>query len=170
MKQNKKTPKNIIKQFNRPQFKIGDWVYFTWLGAKQYGYVKKIITKNWGVQYTIEAEVYKQIQKYPCGIEIKGYRTPYDVGCILREESKKLLKHTRGATNESGNDDKSRNGDVNGNNPQITTSRNISRQDVNESSSAGIRKSSSTKREDNTELRDAIQKQKDFLNGFVKKD
>jgi len=170
MKQNKKTPKNIVKQFNRPQFKVGDWVYFTWIGAKQYGYVKKIITKNWGVQYTVEAEVYKQIYRYPCGIEIKGYRTSYDAGCILREESKKLLKDKRGPIIESRDDNKSWRRDVNGNSSEVATSRNDARKDVNESSSAGICRSNTTKRENDTELNDAIQRQKDFLNGFVKKD
>ena len=170
MKQNKKTPKNIVKQFNRPQFKVGDWVYFTWLGAKQYGYVKKIITKNWGVQYTVEAEVYKQIYKYPCGIAIKGYTTSYNVGCILREESKKLLKDKGRTIDESRDDNKSWRRDVNGNSSKITTSRNNARKIVNESSSTRICDSSATKQQDNAELKAAIQKQKDFLNGFVKKD
>jgi len=170
MKQNKKTPKNIIKQFNRPQFKVGDWVYFTWLGAKQYGYVKKIITKNWGVQYTVEAEVYKQIYKYPCGIAIKGYTTSYNVGCILREESKKLLKDKRRPIIEGGDDIKSRYRDVNTDSSKSATSRNNARQDTDESSSTRICNSSATQPNNNTELKDAIQRQKDFLNGFVKKD
>tara|TARA_R110000851_G_scaffold95745_2_gene207896 strand:+ start:1792 stop:2304 length:513 start_codon:yes stop_codon:yes gene_type:complete len=170
MKQYKKTPANIVKQFKRPQFKIGDWVYFTWLGSKQQGYVKKITTQNYGVQYLVVAEEYGKTYKYPCGIEIKGYRTPYDVGCILREESKKLLKDRGRAIDEGRNDNKSRNQDVYGNNSKTTTSRNISRESVNESSSTRISKGSGKQRQDNTELKDAIQKQKDFLNGFVKKE
>ena len=170
MNQNKKTPANIVKQFKRPQFKIGDWVYFTWLGSKQQGYVKKITTQNYGVQYLVVAEEYGKTYKYPCGIEIKGYRTPYDVGCVLREESKKLLKDKGGAIVESRNDNKSQHQDVYRNNSETRTSRNNAREDVNESSSARNVESNTKKRQDTTELKDAIQKQKDFLNGFVRKD
>jgi len=170
MKQYKKTPKNIIKQFNRPQFKIGDCVYFTILGSKNEGYVKKITTQNWGVQYTVVAESYGKTYKYPCGIDIKGYKTSYHTGCIFREESKKLLKDKRRPVVESRDDNNSCRRDVNGNNSEITTSRNDARKDINESSSTSIRNNSTAQRNDNKELKDAIQKQKDFLNGFVKKD
>jgi len=169
MKQNKKTPANIVKQFKRPQFKIGDWVYFTWLGSKQQGYVKKITTQNYGVQYLVVAEEYGKTYKYPCGIEIKGYRTPYDVGCVLREESKKLLKDKGGAIDESRDDSQSWSRNVDSNNSKTTTSRNNGTKDVIKPSSTRICKSSGKQRQDNTELKDAIQKQKDFLNGFVKK-
>jgi len=30
-------PDAIIKQFSKSQFKTGDAVFFTWLGAKKYG-------------------------------------------------------------------------------------------------------------------------------------
>ena len=170
MKQYKKTPKNIIKQFNRPQFKIGDYVYFTWLGSKQEGYVKKITTQNWGVQYLVEAEEFGKTYKYPCGIDIKGYKTAYNTGCVFREESKKFLKDKRRPIDEIRNDNKSWNRNVNNNSSKSTTIRNDARKNVNESSSTRICNSSATKRQDNTELKDAIQKQKDFLNGFVKKD
>jgi hypothetical protein len=170
MKQYKKTPKNIIKQFNRPQFKIGDYVYFTFLGSKQEGYVKKITTQNWGVQYLVVADEYGKTYKYPCGIDIKGYKTSYHIGCILREETKKFLKDKRRPIDEIRNDNKSWNRNVNNNSSKSTTIRNDARKNVNESSSTRICNSSATKRQDNTELKDAIQKQKDFLNGFVKKD
>ena len=171
MKQYKKTPKNIIKQFNRPQFKIGDCVYFSFLGTqKTEGYVKKITTQNWGVQYLVVADEYGKTYKYPCGIDIKGYKTSYHIGCILREETKKFLKDKRRPIDEIRNDNKSWNRNVNNNSSKSTTIRNDARKNVNESSSTRICNSSATKRQDNTELKDAIQKQKDFLNGFVKKD
>jgi len=170
MKQYKKIPKNIIKQFNRPQFKIGDYVYFSFLGSKNEGYVKKITTQNWGVQYTVVAESYGKTYKYPCGIDIKGYKTSYHTGCVFREESKKLLKDKRRPIIEGGDDNKSRRRDVNGNSSEVATSRNNAGKNVNESSSTRICDSSTTKQRDNRELKDAIQRQKDFLNGFVKKD
>tara|TARA_R110000851_G_scaffold326240_1_gene494714 strand:- start:1412 stop:1924 length:513 start_codon:yes stop_codon:yes gene_type:complete len=170
MKQYKNTPKNIIKQFNRPQFKIGDYVYFTWLGSKQQGYVKKITTQNWGVQYLVVADEYGKTYKYPCGIDIKGYKTSYHIGCILREETKKFLKDKRRPIDEIRNDNKSWNRNVNNNSSKSTTSRHDARKNVNESGSTRICSSSATKRQNNTELKNAIQKQKDFLNGFVKKD
>ena len=164
MKQYKNTPKNIIKQFNRPQFKIGDYVYFTWLGSKQEGYVKKITTQNWGVQYLVVADDFGKTYKYPCGIDIKGYKTSYHIGCVLREESKKLLKDKRRSINESRDDNKSWNRNVNGTSAKSTTIRNNGTKNVDESSSTRICDSSTTKQQDNTELKDAIQKQKDFLN------
>ena len=171
MKQYKKTPKNIIKQFNRPQFKIGDYVYFTWLGTqKTEGYVKKITTQNWGVQYLVVADEFGKTYKYPCGIDIKGYKTSYHIGCVLREESKKLLKDKRRPVDESRDDSKSWNRNVNRISSESTTSRINGTENINESSSTRICDSSTTKQQDNTELKDAIQKQKDFLNGFVKKD
>ena len=171
MKQYKKTPKNIIKQFNRPQFKVGDCVYFSFLGTqKTEGYVKKITTQNWGVQYLVEAEEFGKTYRYPCGIDIKGYKTSYHTGCVFREESKKLLKDKRRTVDESRDDSQSWNRDVNTTSPKSTTSRNNARKNVNESSSTRICNSSTTKQQGNKELKDAIQKQKDFLNGFVKKD
>jgi len=171
MKQYKKTPANIIKQFNRPQFKIGDYVYFTFLGTqKTIGYVKKITTQNWGVQYLVVAEEYGKTYKYPCGIDIKGYKTSYHTGCVFREETKKLLKDKRRPVDESRNDNQSRYRNVNTNSPKSTTSRNNGPKNINESGSTRICDSSSEKRQDDTDLKGAIQRQKDFLNGFVKKE
>ena len=131
MKQYKNTPKNIIKQFNRPQFKIGDYVYFTWLGTqKTEAYVKKITTQNWGVQYLVVADEFGKTYKYPCGIDIKGYKTSYHIGCILREESKKLLKDKRRPVDESRNDNQSWNRNVNRNSPKSTTIRNANKRFV----------------------------------------
>jgi len=171
MKQYKKTPKNIIKQFNRPQFKVGDYVYFSFLGTeKTIGYVKKITTQNWGVQYLVVADDFGKTYKYPCGIDIKGYKTSYHTGCVFREESKKLLKDKRRPVDESRDDNKSWNRNVNADSSESTTSRNDARKNINESGSTRICNSSTTKQQGNKELKDAIQKQKDFLNGFVKKD
>ncbi len=170
MKQYKKTPANIIKQFNRPQFKIGDYVYFTFLGTqKTEGYVEKITTQNWGVQYLVVADEFGKTYKYPCGIDIKGYKTTYHSGCVFREESKKLLKDKRRSVDESRNDSQSWNRNVNTDSSKGATNRNNGRKNVNESSSTRICNNNTTKQQNNTELTDAIQKQKDFLNGFVNK-
>jgi hypothetical protein len=53
MAKNKHLPDNIEKQFNKALFKIGEPVYFTWLGAKKYGHVTNHKQTNWGIQYTV---------------------------------------------------------------------------------------------------------------------
>ena len=39
MAKKQNVPETILKQFNKPQFKVGDPVFFSWLGSKKYGYV-----------------------------------------------------------------------------------------------------------------------------------
>ncbi len=83
---------------------------------------------------------------------------------------KKLLKDKRRPIDESRDDNQSWNRNVNRNSPESTTSRNNGTKNVNESGSTRICDSSTKKQQSNTELKDAIQRQKDFLNGFVKKE
>ena len=79
-------PEAIIKQFGKTQFKTGDAVYFTWLGAKKYGYVKHVKETSWGIQYMVESNN----TRYPCGISIKGYKTAYTTGCINVDETRSI--------------------------------------------------------------------------------
>lgn len=185
MAKKQQAPDAIIKQFEKPQFKIDDAVFFTWLGAKKYGYVKTFKTSTWGVQYLVESDD----TRYPCGISIKGHKTAYTTGCINFDETRsigqdeikrriqtghsstytELFTDTRRAEDESQSESASSKRVSTSNSKSTKTPRanNKGKAVVKPSSngnSAGIGK----KRKD-SELDDAIQRQRDFLNGFVKK-
>lgn len=188
MAKNKHLPDNIEKQFNKALFKQGEPVLFTWLGAKKYGYVKNHKTTNWGIQYSIHANN----TTYPCGIQIKGYRTSYQIGCILFEETNSIgvdeLKKRIEAGPRTYTDseifrdtprpkDESRSNDSNKRESSSATNRKT-KSDTKRStrvendvkpSNNGVQQQHTKKRK-NSELDTAIQRQRDFLNGFVKRD
>lgn len=179
-------PDNIQKQFNKVQFKPGEIVFFTWLGTKKYGYVKATKETNWGIQYTVEANN----TRYPCGIQIKGYKTAYTTGCIYAEETRSISieelerrsqtggKHTYSEVirdtprpkDESGSDNRNveRVPDSTSRKTKKPKTNNVGK-DVILDSDDGMQSSNTTKRKD-SKLNSAIQRQRDFLNGFVKKD
>ena len=181
-------PDNIEKQFNKALFKQGEPVLFTWLGAKKYGYVKTHKKTGWGIQYSVRAND----TTYPCGIQIKGYRTSYHIGCIYFEETNtfgvdelkkrieagpKPLSHTeifRDATrpnNESPSRNSRKRGVASTSNRKTksnTTRSNVVENDVQPSNN-GVQQQHTKKRK-NVELDEAIQRQRDFLSGFVKRD
>lgn len=184
----KQVPKNIQDKFDKPLFKSGDAVFFSWLGQKQYGYVTKTKQSSWGIQYMVQNA---EKRNYPCGIQINTHRTQYDVGYILFEETKALSReelesrintprtftevsiNTRRSTDQSKNDVRS-NGTNTGKTNRKTTNQprkgSSTKNDV-KSSNTGMPDINSSKRKNSkTELTDAIQKQRDFLNGFVKRD
>jgi len=178
------TPDTIIKQFGKLQFKTGDAVFFTWLGAKKYGYVTKIKEATWGVMYMVESND----RRYPCGVSIKGHKTAYTTGCIDIDETRsigqdeirtriqtghsstytELFTNTRRTEDESGS--------------KLATNKRISSQNTKSTKSArsnnetkNVVKSSidadtsrTGKKRTNTKLDAAIQRQRDFLNGFIK--
>ncbi len=184
----KKVSDKIQAKFDKPQFQPGDAVFFSWLGQKQYGHVTKIKKSSWGIQYTVENGVKT---RYPCGIQIAGHRTQYDVGCIFFEETKQYSKeelesridttrtvatvsiNPRRSENQSSDDDRSNAGDIGNVSIKNTKSRNrkgSGTKDATTSSTTRVSKDNTRKRTNSkTELTDAIQRQKDFLNGFVKK-
>jgi len=179
-------PDAIIKQFSKSQFKTGDAVFFTWLGAKKYGYVKHTKETGWGVQYMVESND----TRYPCGISIKGHKTAYTTGCIDVDETRaigqdeirtriqtghsstytELFTDTRRTEDESRSksDSSKRISSQNTKSTKSTRSNNT-RKDAVKSSSNGNNTGARKKRGD-SELDDAIQRQRDFLNGFIKKD
>ena len=182
----------IQKQFEKPQFQPGTAVFFSWMGYKQVGYVKKIKKASWGIQYIVESTTGV---KYPCGIQIKGQKTHYNTGYIHFEDTRSngqddLIKrfqngpksrtitpvsiNTGGSENESSGDSKLHGGDDSKNSGKDTKPRRKkSSADVATSSSSnGVDRHATKKRKvsRNAELDTAIQKQRDFLNGFVKKD
>ena len=179
-------PDNVQKQFDKPQFKIGDPVYFNWLGSKKYGYVTSFKTVGWGVQYTIEEDNVR----YPCGIEIKTHKTAYTTGYIRYDETRsigrdELIKRIQTGhsstyselfidTRRTEIQSRSTSGvskRVSAKNTKgvKSTKSNVKGKDVVQPSSNG-NTSGNGKKRGNSELDSAIQKQRDFLNGFVKKD
>ena len=179
-------PDSVQKQFEKPQFKIGDPVFFTWLGSKKYGYVTTFKTVGWGVQYTVEEDNVR----YPCGIEIKTHKTTYTTGYIRYDETRaigqdELIKRIQTGHSSTYSElfiDTRRTAIQS--RSKSTTSKRVSTKNtkgikstepidagehVIQSSSNGNTKGVRKKR-GNHELDDAIQRQRDFLNGFVKKD
>jgi hypothetical protein len=186
MAKKQQAPDAIIKQFEKPQFKIDDVVFFTWLGAKKYGYVKTFKTSSWGIQYLVESHN----TRYPCGISIKGHKTAYTTGCISFDETRsigqdeikrriqtghsstytELFADTRRTTNESGSKSASSKRISTSNSKTNKSTRpNDTRKNVVKPSVNGNRTRTRKKRTD-TKLDNAIQRQRDFLNGFIKKD
>jgi hypothetical protein len=177
----------IQNKFNKPQFKIGDAVYFIWLGNKQYGYVRKTKQTSWGIQYTVESA---SGVKYPCGIQIQGQKTHYNTGYIFYDDTRSIgndecikrivpTTYTRVYTQpartetKSGDDDKSSRRDASENSGKTKPARKTRSSKPNDvaPSTAGNGASNTGKRKNtNTELDNAIEKQRNFLSGFVKKD
>ena len=183
MAKKQQAPDAIIKQFEKPQFKINDVVFFTWLGAKKYGYVKTYKTATWGIQYMVESDD----TRYPCGISIKGHKTAYTTGCINVDETRsigrceierriqtghsstytELFTDTGRAEDESGSKltiDKSISTSSN-KRSKSTQFNNQTKNVVESSSNANI--TGNRKKRTNNKLDAAIQRQRDFLNGFT---
>jgi hypothetical protein len=181
-----KTSDAMQARFEKPQVKVGEYVLFSFLGQKKYGYVKEFKTRNWGIQYTVESDNVR----YPCGIQIKGEKTSYNTGCIYLDESRSLGSEEcrkRAETGYYGGNSELfidtrrttvQSQDVSSNvkpvsNEDSKTTRSTRtrtpRKNASKPSVDGMPKNTRGKRT-NTELDDAISKQRDFLNGFVKRD
>jgi hypothetical protein len=188
MAKKQKVSDKIQAKFNKPQFQPGDAVFFFWMGQKQYGYVTKTKQNSWGVQYTVES---CEGVRYPCGIQIQNVKTDYHVGYIYYEdtrelgndeiqrriaeikENERISKNYRRPTITSAiNNTDSRTSNANNNCPDTKTrkSRNGITDDV-PPSSVRTNPDNSKKRKHAAKptLEDAIQRQRDFLNGFVKR-
>ena len=174
------------KLFNKVHFNPGDVVFFSWLGMKKYGYVKTHKQVGWGIQYTVQSNN----TRYPCGIQIKGTKTTYNTGCIFYEETRSCtadeLKR-RAETNQSygntelvrdtprpkdegrSNDSSKRRISNSASNKNSKSGPESSREHDGVDSNTRMQPDNSNKRT-TTKLDSAIQKQRDFLNGFVKKD
>lgn len=183
MAKKQQAPDAIIKQFEKSQFNINDAVFFTWLGAKKYGYVKTFKTSSWGIQYLVESDD----TRYPCGISIKGHKTAYTTGCINVDETRsigqdeirrriqtghsstytELFTDTRRAENESGSKLAAIKSVSSSNNKRSksTQSGNQTKNVVESSIDANTTRT--RKKRTNNKLDAAIQRQRDFLNGFT---
>lgn len=183
-------PSIIQNKFNKPQFTIDTPVYFIWLGQKKYGYIKRFKETNWGIQYTVQT---KNGMRYPCGIEIDTYRTEYHTGCIMYNETrtigtddiirrivnspdtrhiKPILANTRRTEDESQIHDRDGgpgNDKSIGKTTKTRKPRNSSK-NADKPSSNGVSKTAKRRGTDSSTLESAIEKQRNFLNGFVKRD
>ena len=175
-------PDTVQKQFNKIQFKQDQPVFFTWLGMKKYGYVIRTKQMAWGIMYTVESDG----TKYPCGISIKTHKTAYTTGCILADDTRSIgdveLKrriqsgHHSTNTEVFSNPGRTKNESRSDNNDSGRVSKTTSKQiaksnvgigkDAASSSSTRVRNDITKKRAD-SKLDTAIQKQRDFLNGFI---
>ncbi len=178
-------PENIQKQFEKPQFREGDAVFFVWLGSKKYGYVTTFKKVNWGIQYTVESEGVR----YPCGIEIKTYKTTYTTGCIRFDETRSIGQQELITRIQTGHPSTyselfidTRRTEVQSRS-KSTTSKRVSVQNSKRAKSTGSNNpatnaiqssingntSGNGKKRKNSELDAAVQRQRDFLNGFISK-
>ena len=189
MAKKQKVSDKIQAKFSKPQFQPGDAVFFFWMGQKQYGYVTKTKQASWGIQYTVES---CEGLRYPCGIQVQNIKTDYHVGYIYYEDTKTLgneeiqrriaaikeadrisKNYRRPAISSISNDTDSGTSVAtnNGTDPKTRKTRRSVTNDI-PSSSVGTNSDNSKKRTKiaNPKLEDAIQRQRDFLNGFVKRD
>lgn len=181
-------PDKIQSKFDKPQFQLGDAVFFSFLGQKRYGYVTKIKKAGWGIQYNVQSYTGTT---YPCGMRISEYTTSYRSGIIFFDETKEIgadelkrryneerealtvYRKPRRPENESSINNTEIGGDVDGitegsgaegsfdgtQHVDVTSTTRVSKQHT--------KKRASTKKQ---KLEDAFSKQKEFLNGFIKKD
>lgn len=185
----------IQKKFEKPQFQPGAAVFFSWMGQKQCGYVTKFKKVGWGIQYTVQSV---DKTNYPCGMEIQNEKTSYSVGYIFYETTKSIghdeltrrieternqpksrpIKTVSIITGGSKLENKIDSGESGSDSGSVvvkdtkTRSKRVSTKVDTKSSTTRNTANNTRKRKvaEPTELDVAIQKQRDFLNGFVKKD
>jgi len=185
----------IQKKFEKPQFQPGAAVFFSWMGQKQCGYVTKFKKVGWGIQYTVQSV---DKTNYPCGMEIQNEKTSYSVGYIFYETTKsighdeltrrietersqpksrpiKTVSIITGGPKPEIKIDSRESGPDSGSvvvKDTKTRSKRVSTKVDTKSSTTRNTTNNTRKRKvgEPTELDVAIQKQRDFLNGFVKKD
>tara|TARA_Y100001937_G_scaffold127279_1_gene199040 strand:+ start:1688 stop:2236 length:549 start_codon:yes stop_codon:yes gene_type:complete len=180
-KKKSKIPAYVLKQFEKAMYKTGDKVIIKWLGQIKTGYVKTSKENTWGRSYMVEVEEKglkrnDDVTRYPCGIEIRGHRTQYDVGLILHDrtqqgdwpQSTRIYENSGSEKDSQRNDNKSvrRYDDSNSRKNEFGGS-STTHKDIIESSST--RMCTSNTKTSTQDLDNAINRQKDFLQGFVKK-
>ena len=179
-KKKSKIPAYVLKQFEKAMYKAGDKVIIKWLGQIKTGYVKSSKENNWGRSYMVEVEERglkrsDDVTRYPCGIEIKGHRTQYDVGLILHDRtqsgdwptSQRIYENSGSDKASKRNDNSSSRGNDDKDNGKDTKRRSsTTHKDVAKPSST--RKRGSNAKTSSKDLDDAVNRQKDFLKGFVK--
>ena len=163
------------------------WLVF-WNASPSSTFLTTFKKTNWGIQYTVRS--FKGTS-YPCGISIDGSTTSYKVGIIYSEETRKLgdaeiasrirteIENNRISTNTRRSEVSSTTHNT-GSGPIVNID-NIPATDLaepergtmssHEPSNTRVRERNTTSRKNpKSTLDEAIEKQKNFLNGFVKKD
>ena len=180
-KKKSKIPAYVLKQFEKAMYKTGDKVIIKWLGQTKTGYVKHSKENTWGRSYMVEVEEKglkrsDDVTRYPCGIEIRGHRTQYDVGFILhdRTQSGDWPQSTRIYEDSGSDEDAKRNDNKSiGRNDDSSSGKNTRSRSSNTHKNVvkpgSTRKHSGTTKASSKDLENAIDRQKDFLQGFVKK-
>jgi len=174
-------PKYIQAKFKKPQFKPGDFVCMTWLGEFIRGELVETYKTHEHVRYKIKAAGFT----YTCGIQIGDYKSEHtDYGILLESETvrrgvkpetadRTIHAESRRTNVSISNQTTSVGSDSNSNDRSNTTSTsrksNATKNAANRSTSNDTKKKSKSVKRKNTELEQAVQRQKDFLNGFVKK-
>ena len=180
-KKKQEVPKYIQAKFKKPQFKPGDFVCMTWLGEFIRGELLETYKTHDHVRYKINAAGFT----YTCGIQIGDYKSEHtDYGILLAEETVRrgvkpetanrtihaesrrtndsIPTQTTGVRSNSNSNDRS-------NTTSTPRKSNATKNAANRSTSNDTKKKSKSVKRKNTELEQAVQRQKDFLNGFVKK-
>ena len=166
MKKNK-LPKYVQEKFTKPQFKVGDYVKYEFLGEHGWGHITKINQYNDKISYMVQGNGYT----YPCGLQIKEY-TSYYAGSIDYEKSKNQRNNEppRSSEIKKRNDNKARKSISRSPSSTISDSRSNNRT-ANDNGIGNANNTNantkSTAKSRNSELEDAINKQKDFLRKFT---
>jgi hypothetical protein len=84
-------PANIAKIFSKPQYAVGDAVCFLWMNTKYYGFIKKYKIEHEEVRYFVTANGIS----YPCGMQIKTYKTVYTTIGVIMYDCPDTPEHIR---------------------------------------------------------------------------
>ena len=175
-----KIPTSIQNKFKRELYKVGDYVYFNWLGQQEYGHIIRIYQSGGTTMYMVQGKMYR----YPCGVQIKTYRYG-EGGYILYEqtrefgqdeirrrfESRTISQDSTGTKRIQSSKDKVRGGNVKATNNEVLQPKRATehrtKNDAKSSNTTNSEGTTTRRRKSYSKLDDAVQKQKDFLRKFT---
>jgi hypothetical protein len=183
-KKKQDVPRHIQTKFQKPQYQVGDFVCITWLGGAQFGQIVDIDKKNEHVRYKVKSHN----RYYICGIQIGNYTSENtDYGILLADETERrgaaairekavgrpIYELDRRPTSSVRNETAGIGQAVDDNNNTAPTSRKrtatVTKNSVKHGTSPNSKTKSKLTTRKTSELDNAVQKQRDFLSGFVKK-
>jgi len=175
-----KIPTSIQNKFKRELYKVGDYVYFDWLGQKEYGHVIQIYQSSGTTTYMVQGKKYR----YPCGVQIKTWRSG-TAGYIFYEqtqefgqdeirrrfESRTVSQDSTRTKRTQSSKDKVRGGNAKATNNEVSqpkrATKHRTKNDDKSSNTANIKGTTTRRRKSYSKLDEAVQKQKDFLRKFT---
>lgn len=175
-----KLPVAIQNKFKQTLYKDGEYVYFDWLGQKEYGYVTRSYQSSGTTTYMVQGKKHR----YPCGVQIKTYRSS-TAGHIFYEETRELgqdeirrrfesgsiPKNSTRTTRVEPGKDNVRGGNVKATNNEISqpkrAAKHSTKNDVKSSNTTNSKGTTTRRRKSYSKLDEAVQKQKDFLRKFT---